>query len=324
MLGLLGGCAVSACASLGGLASGSDGGDDAGAHFPDASRHPDARAADAGRDATAADVQAGDAGGGLDSSSADAIADGGVADVKPGADAHHDGCSPVPVLMFTPGTCAPAEAGACAPQPVARASVTWHAPHQRKGACTPTLAHQYYDACIGPASTTDACNAFYAEPGGLFCANCLVSDVSVAAYGSVIVSGMQPVYNIGGCVALVDPCNQPCAEEEEAETLCVFDSCSPSCFPDGGESLAQYFNFIDCSNTALGCSCLPEHSSAVACQQVLESAPKSAPCYNFATDELTWLVSVGGVFCGDGTFWDAGVLDSGALDAAASDGSSGG
>ncbi len=130
-------------------------------------------------------------------------------------------------------------------------------PHAK--VCTATLVNDSYAACYGSGSTSTGCSAWVAFNGA--CATCIFSDVSASLYGAVIIEGAGSANgytypNVGGCVALAEPCNQGCAEAILADDLCGFAACSVG---DGGlcasASETDVSACLAAADSTINCSC---------------------------------------------------------------------
>jgi hypothetical protein len=293
--------ATSACVSLAGLTGGVSG-DDAG-------KKPDANVLiplpDAAPDHANGRVDASKDGG------HDGGAEGGKAR---DAGAPEAACHPFMLDAGQPSACTPVEAGTCAPASLPDATFPWRPAQRELGACTPALIAGFIASCISDTSNEAACKAYFADEKGVVCGDCIDSDLGDSMYGAAIQSGGVVQLNIGGCIALVDPCNQACAEANEAALLCGAASCGPSCGLEDSVTNAQLQAFEDCATASGSCACAPERAFMTACNAALKKNVKTAPCFpgNLAfEDALTKLASL---FCYNGSF------DAGSADAATSDG----
>jgi hypothetical protein len=146
-------------------------------------------------------------------------------------------------------------------------------------------------------SNSPDCTAFVSpDAGNKTCIECMVSPPSAASYGPIIIDSTDNVdtLNVGGCIALVDPCQMPCAYAATAVQQCHFAACA-SC-PLSTAAGLQAFNA--CSDVADTCSCLPESTANQACVSRMKTS-ETANCYpaqGFATAAAFY----GKVFCGGG------------------------
>jgi len=117
----------------------------------------------------------------------------------------------------------------CTPADVTLYSPPWIPPVARLGQCTAPQIAAFFAACVDATATPAACNAWEADPRNATCDGCLVSDPNATAYGASIRipgSGSFQI-NLPGCLALAEPCNQPCAQALLAQLLCSYNACNP-------------------------------------------------------------------------------------------------
>ena len=279
-----------ACVSLSGLTGGA--GEDAGTDSRTSS-HVDAHAHVDGHVTPDADVIKHDAG------SPEAGSDAGT---EAGA------CIPVAVEAGSALACPAAEAGTCSPQPVPSGSITWHPPQQQLGACTPAQVTALLDGCLGPASTMASCSTFASSDGGLACENCMITQLASGTYGTLFQDGDVLFLNIGGCIALVDPCNQACAQAEEAAELCNVASCTAVCLP-ANPTTADLNAFNGCTQASDTCSCNGYNNARTECADALGSSSSAGGCFA-TTDFFASVQRLSSLFCGT-VSWDAGTTDGG-------------
>jgi len=284
--GIAAATAVGACASLTGL-TGGDAGADAGHDAPTKLSFPDvASPHDAGR---------------VDSTSIGARHD---AAADAGSDAHHDTvdagreaatCVPVPTTAVTigdGGSCAIPDGsldGACYAQPVHPAGLAWVPPHPHESACT-TTELTALGTIPNPTLST-------------LCKSCLFSLTSASQYAAEV-DFPQVTFtgygfaNVPGCIATLEPCNQPCAALLEQADLCSSEACLPSCNP---RSDPTYSAFAVCvSGAENGCPCGAIASAANACfQAILQRNSPAAACIGVQvqgeTQEQAYLAELEGV-----------------------------
>jgi hypothetical protein len=304
-----------ACVSLDGLSGGSDAGGDAFVKpvrdaTTDRSTAPvEASTPDAGHD-TGEDAH-------LDGAAPDAPRDAGTdgshaVDAGDAGDAGDDAppCHPLAFEAGVASQCPAAEAGACAPRSANDAGIptpAWRPPHVVLNACTPAQSATFFEDCFGATASGAACAAFVATQAGQDCASCMVSDISAAEYGPLINVGGFVVVNTGGCIALADPCDEPCAAANVALDLCESQACSASCLTPP-LSQADIDAFDGCANLADTCLCAAEHQQASACNAVLSAQPSTARCFVADPSNLTpTVMQVAPLFCGTGAWaTDAG------------------
>jgi hypothetical protein len=168
------------------------------------------------------------------------------------------------------------------------------------GACTTQEISDLYAACYGDAGMT-ACNDY--ETKHAACTNCLLSQSGDGVYGPLIVfhvgGGPVAYADIGGCIALLDPCEQPCAKLHMQIPFCVVDSCGPSC-PLGDSAL--FARYQQCGAQAEnGCPCLDVKTKAKQCFADIEAkGSPAARCGGFKGGFQTQYNVVAPLFCGPG------------------------
>jgi hypothetical protein len=167
------------------------------------------------------------------------------------------------------------DGGACVPGDVATYHPVYHPPAVQPQACTPDLVAQFFDACIGSARTTGACNGFRQDNPG--CAGCILTPQSATAYGPLVDHGAFVTANVAGCIevevegaAAIDDGGSGsealvCAKAVDALGGCQLAACEANCpvSPDSAASLAQ---FQACASSADGSGC-STFAAAVSCTQ---------------------------------------------------------
>jgi len=224
-----------------------------------------------------------------------------------GGDAGNDAerCVPVHVTSLPAhgGAACPADGSACFPGDVTSFSPHWvppvsGAPHA--GACTSSQIAAAYDACYRTGATLMGCDDWAAVNPA--CTACLVAP-SPASYGAIIYAGGYGQMNFAGCIALDEPCNQPCDAAFLADRECELEACTSA---GGGCTDASVADIQSCEGTAdLTCGCKGYYASQE-CYLELVSHPSSHPAaglcdladvYNFAHFELAF-TAVATFMCG--------------------------
>jgi hypothetical protein len=189
--------------------------------------------------------------------------------------------------------------GACLPAPVDTSKLSWVPPRPRMAACTSAELDAYVAACYG--GTVAQCDAFRNAPGNATCAVCLTVSNPTAAAASVsfpIGESFLGTPNYGGCIALVDPCNEACAQDVFKWTQCQAVSCYDSCSADRDAGPTER---AMCTDSAQYCPCYGYASAGGACFQALARAGMpAARCIPSATASLEQNArTVAEVFCTD-------------------------
>jgi hypothetical protein len=272
--------------------AGGDGGSQSDARPQDSGSGGDGTSANDGRasDGSAMDVAVAcvpvlvaDAGSDAASDAGDAAIDGDAGDADDaGVDSGGGVCAPPP-----PGTCGPGDVSTFQP--------TWHPPtgaHQ--GLCTSTQISAYYTACLDPNATTSTCQSF--QLSNAACAACISTDDTASSYGPLINKANVGIVtiNVGGCIALLEPCNLECAQAYMANDECTESSCAPNCQVFDQLSFDDY---IACTQTADTCGCTTENTRAQ-CANLLTGSTHPAETCITAPDFQTFYQQVAPIFCG--------------------------
>jgi len=288
-----------ACASLSGLDDGN--GADSG-HAIDATRDAPVRTDRAVMDATDAtahtDAHPGDASTADARPTADAR-DAPAPDVSTKRDAEagsphdaHFACTPFVVPDAAPApACPAAEAGSCSPQTLSGFSPSW-VPPQTSRACTASQITNLISTCFGASSSESGCQALLTSTADQTCNECMITGSTAPAWGPLVYHATSGYYvpNVGGCIALLAPCQMECAAAYEAKLSCEFAACESVC-------LSSVAGFNTCTGVAGGCECAPDVAAVVACESALAVGPQ-AECFFDANNFLEAAQSFGTLFCG--------------------------
>jgi hypothetical protein len=204
------------------------------------------------------------------------------------------GCVP---LVFDGGSalsCAGSDASTCSPQNLGNYKPVWVPPRAPLSACTSSQISTYVTDCIADEDA-GACSSFEGDTTNF---DCMLSPLSSSEteYGPLLNAGGAIELNLGGCVALKDPCQTPCAVALEAELQCLEATCGVVC---PLTDMAAETAYDDCLDKAATCSCLPETKVADDCQTELVGTP-AAVCFP-VMDFVMGAETLGMIFCGGGT-----------------------
>ena len=185
-------------------------------------------------------------------------------------------CMPVSVPdAAVTASCAPVEAGACAPSGFDGGGIDWIPPRVIPGACTLAQIDAFYAACVGPNRSNAMCMAFEHGATTSTCYGCIVTDFSQPTLGPLIIfnvpnGGFITEVNVAGCMAVLDPCNEACARAVQRQLRCKFATCPSSCFPASG--------LAACADQAQSCPCADVYAAAKVCADALTAmgGPSSA------------------------------------------------
>jgi hypothetical protein len=149
--------------------------------------------------------------------------------------------------------------------------------------------------CLGSAPAGN-CSTFQMDSANAACLGCLISPMSPPQQqDGPLLQGMNfELLNIGGCIALADPCQMPCAAAWEAKQQCEEAACPSSACPVTDATSGAAYEA--CINEADTCSCLPEATVAEACAQVLVVTP-AALCFP-SSGFVNATLALGMLFCG--------------------------
>jgi len=191
------------------------------------------------------------------------------------------------------------EAGACEPASLATYQPTYHpATGPWLGACTPAAIHDFDDACLGTAATTDTCNAF--RQANASCVACILSPESAKKYGPLVDHVTFVTANVAGCIELEDPAAIACARAVQFLDGCELAACEANCAVHDAASLAGYETCAGAADSG-GCGV---YSTAAACGlTVPDAAPATAICL---ADFQSFYDTVVPFFCGPPPVADGG------------------
>ena len=224
-----------------------------------------------------------DAGKDLDANAADA----GATDAGSDASANPDAL-----------VCPPPASGTCAPGNVSGFAPTWKPPTGAKqGKCTASQVATYYSQCAANGATPTACTAWRSNSSNATCGGCIESKETASSWGPLVFldNGVEQI-NAGGCVALLEPCNAPCAEAYEAAATCDLAACESNC-PVGTDP-ASFAAYKACVATADSCGC-SKWTPFAACTDSLKGPLHPASICVDAPDFQTYFMQVVPVFCGN-------------------------
>jgi hypothetical protein len=251
---------------------------------------------------------AGLTGGSADAGPPDATTDGssdGPADTGPTPDGASDGGNCVPYSppdATVATTCPPpsndagpdgSEGGpACSAASLPMFQPSWVPPNPTQNVCTPAQIDMVV-TCL--STNSSSCASFVQQDAGnQRCIQCMVSAAGDQSYGAVVQQDNLDVLNVGGCIALVDPCQAACGQASLAVDQCHFAACG-SCLAGSGNLQA----FIACTNVADTCSCAPQAVADQACGKRLQQSSAAANCYP-SKGFTPGAQYIGKVFCGGG------------------------
>lgn len=211
-----------------------------------------------------------EAGGDAPATDSSGVVDSGVAEAAPEAST----CVPVTDASVppqgAPGCPADSDGSTCYPQDTTSFSATWVEPiGAHLNVCTSAQISDYYTACWSTTSTTTACNAWIAANGS--CDACLETPSTASRYGALVTySHVNVTYvNVGGCIALAEPCNQNCGALNVGRIQCENAACS---------ACGDFNSFKACASQAYACADCQDFGSAwTTCEGSLIASASAHP-----------------------------------------------
>jgi len=187
----------------------------------------------------------------------------------------------------------------CPPASVTKFEPTWKPPiASGSGACNHTQISSFFDACMGPSSSTAGCNAFV--QANATCSTCLQSNDTDPEYGPVIWHANRLYYttNIAGCIAdeQADAGAGGCGAAYQAVVQCKESACNACLSPTSPD----FSVYATCENQA-GTECQSFIDALTSTCGTALGDPNSsvAPCIppSTATAEEAYL-ALAPIFCG--------------------------
>ena len=175
-----------------------------------------------------------------------------------------------PVPAHGGASCPPAgdDGGAgCYPLDESSYSWQWRPPRHVPGACTSTQIDDFYTDCLDQGFTMAQCSSWQGDVANAKCRACLYSLQSSGTYGAIVLTQNAVHVNAGGCLALVEPCNQPCAAALMAKAFCELDACR-GC--SGNAAIA-------CTDQAPICSSCGGYEAPSECSNIIQAAAAQHP-----------------------------------------------
>ena len=189
------------------------------------------------------------------------------------------------------------------------------------GADGGTIWDAYFDACLAPSTTKEACASFTATPANAACAACVLTSYTSDPLGPIIDYGEFVGGNVAGCIELEAPRDLACAKAVQALTGCEIAACQANCPVVDGPSLMARETCADAVDDA---GCLSFSKAASDCRASEADAGLADPCMITAFKDF--YDSVVPVFCGQVPGDASAASDASLTDSAltfASDGSAG-
>ena len=97
------------------------------------------------------------------------------------------------------------------------------------GADGGTIWDAYFDACLAPGTTKEACASFTATPANAACAACVLTSYTSNPLGPIIDYGEFVGPNVAGCIELEAPRDLAGAKAVQALTGCEIAACQANC-----------------------------------------------------------------------------------------------
>jgi hypothetical protein len=213
-------------------------------------------------------------------------------DAKMGDSSGGEACVPIPADGGASPACPADGSASCAPQPASGYMPGYVPPRPTLSVCTAAQISTFTGNCFndGDAGT---CATFEDDAKNATCISCLISPglTSEKEWGPILtVTGLSEL-NIGGCVALLDPCQTACAAAIEEQTECQTYACG-GCLPMGDTI------FDDCVDEAVTCLCKGVSKAYESCQTELVGSP-AAKCFPISSF-VQGATTLAQIFCGGG------------------------
>jgi hypothetical protein len=139
---------------------------------------------------------------------------------------------------------------ACPPAPLDEwtAPAYRHAQARQPGACSAQLVADFYQSCLAPAASSDACNQAWGagqDQAHQTCHACLVTPSSASAWGPLVDYGTTVSVNVAGCLELLDPAQIACSASVQAADACQHQACDGAC-PVSAADAASFGDWQAC------------------------------------------------------------------------------
>jgi hypothetical protein len=201
-------------------------------------------------------------------------------------------------ILSTPppatGGAACPQAGTCWPHAETALSPAWVPPvGAHLGKCTATQVSGFYTACLDALSTTTTCSAWTQDTANTACFGCLYTDSTATSYGAVIGYSQSVIANEAGCLALVEPCNAPCAQAVSDMYACEDAAC-------GSTFCTDFASYNTCASQADACTSCSGYSSSAQCLSSITGTahPAESICNLTATTFQPLYTSIATFMCG--------------------------
>jgi hypothetical protein len=161
------------------------------------------------------------------------------------------------------------------------------------GADGGTIWDAYFDACLAPGTTKEACASFTATPANAACAACVLTSYTSDPLGPIIDYGEFVGGNVAGCIELEAPRDLACAKAVQALTGCEIAACQANCPVSDQTSLDAREM---CAKDADDAGCRSFSQAASACSASEADAGLADPC--MLTTFKDFYDNVVPLFCG--------------------------
>jgi hypothetical protein len=213
---------------------------------------------------------------------------------QPDAGAANDGeashCVPIARLSADAGlpeclSAPPLQDAACIPsttgfQPTYKPPSAAH-----QGKCWPELLMEYRRRCWD--RNDPGCDQLRSTPEGRACLECIFTPQDAPAYGPFVDYGVAgATLNTGGCIALLEPCNEACANDYAARNDCLKRACAGCTLGD---------NFHDCWAAAEACDCRSYAEKKECADLLVGPSHPAAICRGADDDDIFAVIAL---FCG--------------------------
>ncbi len=172
----------------------------------------------------------------------------------------------------------------------------WKPPKNRQTVCTAGQVDSFAGCFFGPAANSPTCVSFVDAPTNALCRDCLLSDITDAAYGPFVKLGTDAITaNVEGCVALVtgQKSASGCGAKAQALAQCTAASCGPTC---PVSTHAQVVEYTKCLDAAGKTTCKSYATAAECIKAELAPGQPAEGCASGASIELA-AAALGKFFC---------------------------
>jgi hypothetical protein len=135
----------------------------------------------------------------------------------------------------------------------------------------------FYDACLGPAKSMDACTQYKQAPSNAACAACILTPSVADTLGPILDFGTFVSGNVAGCIEVTAPGDLSCPKAVQALSDCEAAACEANCPVSDAASLEAR---EQCAQDADAAGCRSFFEMASMCQAADADAGLAGACTN--------------------------------------------